>query len=78
MRKYLPLFVRHLAPLAGKWQVYANIGRDYMRLESGWRIVGFGILKINIVPKIGAMLEKKDYNGFLIQYRVWFPIERIR
>ena len=63
--------------ILNKWQVHWKFGRDQTRLESGWKIVEFGILKIIKFPEQGERLYKIHYKGFTIKFRVWLPVELV-
>ena len=59
-----------------KWQLIWYFGLDYNTRERGWRIVRFGIIKIHTTPAEGCLLDKSNYRGFIIAFRLWLPIEK--
>lgn len=61
--------------IKNKWQCHFRFGHDPRFLEQGWREVQFGILNIVDFPPEGQYLTKKYYKGFLIKFKIWFPID---
>ena len=66
----------NIKPITLKWQFVATYGRDYWRLpEYGWRSVTLGIIRLKYLPGEGTAIGKDDYDGFLLRFRFWKPIE---
>jgi hypothetical protein len=59
----------------GKWQLYFHFGKDYRRMELGWRWVGIGFLKFTSFPEAGERIWKRQYKGFKFDFLVWFPFD---
>lgn len=64
-----------MKPILNKWQWHFYFGKDYSRLDRGWKEVNLGILKIHTMPEEGERLWKKHYKGFLLRFFIWLPID---
>jgi hypothetical protein len=61
--------------LLNKWQTHFYFGKDYTVIERGWKQIEFGIMKFTSYPNEGCKHTKKNYNGFLLKFYMWFPID---
>lgn len=61
--------------IINKWQIHWYFGREWEKMDRGWKKVSFGIFKVHTLPEEGAMLSKRMYKGFLIKFCIWFPID---
>lgn len=64
-------------PLLDKWQWTYYFGRDWIRLDMGWKEIRFGVFKFVSLPGEGEMIQKKHYKGFIIHFYVWLPFSKI-
>lgn len=60
----------------GRWWFVLLIRKDFMRLESGWRLFRFGIFRLKHEPEEGVDAKGNKDAGFLISFRYWLPFER--
>jgi len=58
-----------------KWQIWFRIDKDIKRMERGWRIFDFAILKFVEFPQQGEVIQRKHYKGIKILFAFWLPIE---
>lgn len=66
-----------MKPIFNKWQFwFSPLQRDYMRYERGWKIFSFGIVKIHTKPDEGQAVGKMNYDGFVIRFAYWLPVDR--
>lgn len=66
-----------MKPIFNKWQWWFEpIQRDYIRGDRGWKIFSFGIVKVNTRPPEGEMLTRINYDGFIIRFAYWLPLDR--
>lgn len=63
--------------ILNKWQLVWFFGRDYRTLERGWKVVRLGIINIHTKPEEGVILTKRYYKGFVIQFIIWLPIDKL-
>ncbi len=61
--------------LLNKWQLHFIFGRDHGRMESGWKRLEFGILKLHSLPEEAYAFHSAHYKGFIVRLRIWLPIE---
>jgi hypothetical protein len=61
-----------------KWQfIYSNM-RDYARMDCGWKQFRIGVIRLKSAPQEGDMLMKYNYDGFILSFNYWFPIDSIK
>lgn len=70
-----PLLRKGIERQKKTWQVNYWLSKDILRHQPGWKMAGFGILKVTDYPKEGETLQRKHYKGFLIRFRFWLPFE---
>jgi hypothetical protein len=59
-----------------KWQIVWRFGRDWMRLQPGWYTAAIGIVNYKQFPPEGEYPKaKRDYRGFMVNWRFWLPFE---
>ena len=61
--------------ILNKWQVSLSLKEDFRRMDRGWKIFEFAIVKWTRWPE-GMMATKNNYKGFIIRFAIWFPIDR--
>lgn len=61
--------------ILNEWQIHFRFAHDPARYERGWRQVEFGILKIHTIPDRGDMLTKGNYDGFILRFLLWLPVD---
>ena len=66
------------AMILGAWHFRFQWERDWVRRFPGWRILTLGVFKLNEMPPMGAMLDRKHYTGFLFSAAIWLPFESSR
>lgn len=63
--------------ILNEWQWWFEpLQNDYMTRDRGWKIFSCGVVKINTKPPEGVMLRQMDYDGFIIRFAYWLPIDR--
>lgn len=63
------------AMIVGAWHFRFQWGRNWESRSSGWRVLTVGVFKLNTMPPIGGMLDRKHYTGFLLRGAIWLPFE---
>lgn len=58
-----------------KWQLVFSFGRDFRTMERGWKQVVFGVFNIHRLPEAGMMLHKGFYQGFILRFYIWLPVD---
>lgn len=68
--------MRHM--LIGKWQLWCYpFSKSIHKLDSaGWHIFELGLIKLTSIPGEGYVWSKKNYQGFIIKFTYWLPIDR--
>lgn len=66
-----------LKQILNKWQFLFLITKDYSKIEAGWRVFKLGLVNLKSIPDNSFQLRKENYRGFIIQFRFWFPLEKI-
>lgn len=59
-----------------KWHFIFSVSHDFRRVEIGWRLFQFGILKPKFNWPEGTELRRPYYKGFFIRFYLWWPFER--
>ena len=61
-----------------KWQLMLNIRQEYQYDRWGWRMLDFGVVNFMQFPPEGQSYSPRDYKGFIINIRFFFPIDMFR
>lgn len=65
-----------IQPIIGKWQPVFRYGQDNFRFpERGWREVELGVIRFKFLPGEGEAFGKGHYDGFILRFAFWKPIE---
>lgn len=61
-----------------KWQFFCFTAPLLAYNQLGWRYTMLGICRFTSPPQEGTAVKHAKYDGFIITWRWWFPVERER
>lgn len=62
--------------LLNKWQFVHSLSTDYRYMREGWKVCQIGIFKLTSFPREGVIPDRKHYKGFLLRFKIWFPVDK--